>query len=159
MVVDVGDVEDQLLVVEQVERDAALLERLEEQLLFDADAAVEDADLAAYSPQSSSSCGASASVSGSSDDDLELGAAAGALGDFVLHHLGERDVGKAFGALRLPGGGRNGMPSLMDPAEGPEGLIVVVQFVLALHARVVRRLLLVALLRRAASPGRASIPT
>ena len=45
MVVDVGDVEDQFLIVEQIERDAALLERLEQQLLFDADAAVEDADL------------------------------------------------------------------------------------------------------------------
>jgi hypothetical protein len=44
MVLDVGDVEDQLLIVEQVERHAALLERLEEQFLFDADAAVEHAD-------------------------------------------------------------------------------------------------------------------
>ncbi len=41
---DVGDVEDQFLIVEQVERDAAPLERFEEQFLFDAHAAVKHAD-------------------------------------------------------------------------------------------------------------------
>jgi len=44
MVVDVGDVENQFLIVEQVQRDAALFERLEQQLFFRADAAIEDAD-------------------------------------------------------------------------------------------------------------------
>jgi hypothetical protein len=44
VVVDVGDVENQLLIVQQIERDAAALERLEQQLLFDAHAAVEHAD-------------------------------------------------------------------------------------------------------------------
>ena len=66
MIGDVGDVEDQLLIVEQIERDAAPLERFEQQLLLDPHAAVEHADASAYSPQSSSSCGASASVSGES---------------------------------------------------------------------------------------------
>ena len=42
--VDVGDVEDQLLIVEQIERDAAPLERFEQELLLDPHAAVEHAD-------------------------------------------------------------------------------------------------------------------
>jgi hypothetical protein len=41
---DIGDVEDEFLVVNQIERDAAAIERLEEQLFLDPDAAVENAD-------------------------------------------------------------------------------------------------------------------
>ena len=50
MALDVGDVEDERLIVEQVEIDAAARERLEQQLLLDADAAIEDADAHLLAP-------------------------------------------------------------------------------------------------------------
>ena len=107
MIGDVGDVEDQLLIVEQIERDAAPLERLEQQFLLDAHAAVEHADASSLLTPVLFFLRRERERQGRDARYLQLGAAAGALGDFVLHHVGQRDLGETFGALRLPAGGLN----------------------------------------------------
>ena len=105
---DVGDVEDQLLIVEQIERDAAPLERLEEELLLDPHAAVEHADARVLLTPVLFFLRGERQRQRRQARNLELGAAPGALGDLVLHHVGQRDLGETLGALRLPAGGWKG---------------------------------------------------